>query len=86
MAAFVKLSAVLLLLLIAASQLNGIHCEQFDIWGDLGFTQLIVQRQSDVKWRIPFLRRTTEITYPDVSYSLLVSIISLEFRIFFQFF
>lgn len=63
----VKLNiSIVLFLLIVNSLLNGIESEQYDIWGDLRRTQIVIG-SAKTKYAFPFIKRTVEISYPDVS-------------------
>lgn len=45
---------------------SGISSEQFDVWGDLHRTPLVLGI-SKTRFAFPFIKRTMEIKFPDVS-------------------
>lgn len=61
----IKFSIVLVLVTIY-NFLDETHGEQFDIWGDVGNTNLIIGI-SETRYAFPFIQRTLEFTYPNVS-------------------
>lgn len=58
--------SVVLVLIITYNFFEKTYGEQFDIWGDLGTTNLIIG-SSETRHAFPFFKRTIEIKYPDVS-------------------
>lgn len=60
-----KFSNVLLFIIIY-QLFDEAYGEQFDIWGDLGTTNLIVGN-SQTRYAFPLMKRTIEISYPSVS-------------------
>lgn len=66
---------VLFFLIAVYSRFEPVQCDQlnhntsahqFDIWGDLRRTKIVVG-SAKTKYAIPFIKRTTEFTYPNVS-------------------
>lgn len=74
-----KFSTVFLFIIIYQF-FDGGYGEQFDIWGDLGATNLIVGN-SQTRYAFPLMKRTIDISYPSVSifYSSSYMIISSLF-------
>lgn len=54
---------IFVICLIICAQLIDVKCEE--IWGDL--TSRLSVRRTKVKFGIPFMERSIEITYPDVN-------------------
>lgn len=52
--------------LIAYIVFHETYSLQFDVWGDLRDTNLIVSN-FQTKYALPFIKRTMEISYPEVS-------------------
>lgn len=57
---------IVILLMMANLLFDRAYAEQYDIWGDLTDTYLIVS-SSQTRYAFPFMQRTIDITYPDVS-------------------
>lgn len=54
------------LAIVIVVHFNGINSEQFDVWGDLHRTPLVLGI-SKTRYAFPFIKRTMEIKFPDVS-------------------
>lgn len=52
--------------IVLFSHFNGINSEQFDVWGDLHRTPLVLGI-SKTRYAFPLIKRTMEIKFPDVS-------------------
>lgn len=47
---------------------QNVSAQQYEIWGDLGRSKVILG-SGKTKYAIPFIKRTVEISYPNVSVS-----------------
>lgn len=65
-AATMKSYWILPLGVVLFCQLYGIHSEQFDVWGDLRRTPTVLG-SSKTRYAFPFIKRTIEVKFPDVS-------------------